>query len=226
MKNDISQNFASEYQGTLCEVLTADNRLLFVGEIGHYDKAFNELQVNLRRGSSTPQGMIFHTEVKLSLHPAGMRDQVVLFRGLVSRCSQEFWRVELTDYISSRENRGSFRQNVKTSGVVRRLCADGNPEGESYPCILVDVSLTGIGLQCGKLYQPKEKLCLSEITLLKGGTQYTFLCRVVRRENIEKTDQYKYGCGFLEMSGRQEDQLCRDILALQAQSIRERQRKL
>ena len=60
MKNDISQNFASEYQGTLCEVLTADN----IARAFDVDVLVNELPYKGRTVRSVIPVSIFDKKIR------------------------------------------------------------------------------------------------------------------------------------------------------------------
>ena len=66
--DEFYESLLPELTGSICEVLTLENRLLFVGEFYSYDPVERLLQVNLRRGDATPGGVIHHTPVKLQLH--------------------------------------------------------------------------------------------------------------------------------------------------------------
>ena len=44
--------------GTICEVLGAENQILFVGVIQQYSRARNEVQGELRKRESTPRGVL------------------------------------------------------------------------------------------------------------------------------------------------------------------------
>ena len=53
------------YLGASCEVLKLNNNFLFAGSIHQYDAGEDELTVSIRNGNETPQGIIYHTPVKL-----------------------------------------------------------------------------------------------------------------------------------------------------------------
>ena len=46
--------------GAICEVLTRENHLLFVGRIQEYDRAGGRLCAELRKGEGTPGGVLYH----------------------------------------------------------------------------------------------------------------------------------------------------------------------
>lgn len=221
MKENI-QKAVKEQLGSLCEVLTNENRLLFVGVIGVYDETSNQVQVDLYKGDATPYGVIYNTEIKLRVHSVRGNNHIVLFQGRVIRCASSFWKIELKPgYISCSESREAFRQSVRTSGILRRVSSNGKAEEQEIPCKLVDISLTGVCFESTETFQNGERLVLSDVMLSVGGSRYQFNCEVVRSQAVSEdpSSPIRYGCRFLKMPIRQEDLLCRDIMALQIESL-------
>ena len=197
--------------GCLCEVLNEENRLLFVGRLQRYDQRERMLCVEVRKRESTPRGVLYHAPVGVRLRERG---EVILFRGLVERNASDFWRIAIQDVIATPERRENFRQPVNGAGTL----VDG--QGRRLPCRLVDVSLGGVQIRCSAGYQEGEELALT-FQLLEGGPQHQVLC-VVRRtvDAPGEHGMFGYGCSFRRLRPWQEDQLCRDIFALQKKSFR------
>lgn len=223
------QNFqVSEYINSLCEVLTEENRLLFVGVISDYDDKTKKIRVELRRGAATPQGVIFNTKVKLRLNSTKGKRHIVLFCGIIAQCANDYWIIEWKDTVSYEEGRESFRQPVRANGLIHKI-EDLSSQEKDIPCRLVDISLTGVGFQSKGLYELGENLELSIDHLCENGAGYSLCCTVVRREDPKQQDDlppvYKYGCSFFSLSEREEDRLYRDILNLQQQSLNSKRMK-
>ena len=78
------------YLGASCEVLKLDNQLLFAGSIHQYDDIEDEITISIRNGNETPQGIVYHTPVKLHVRTNISMNKVLLLYGLVSRCAADF----------------------------------------------------------------------------------------------------------------------------------------
>lgn len=72
------------YLGASCEVLKLNNNFLFAGSIHQYDAGEDELTVSIRNGNETPQGIIYHTPVKLHVQTNIAMNKVLLLYGQVS----------------------------------------------------------------------------------------------------------------------------------------------
>lgn len=207
--------------GALCEVLTMENGLLFVGTVGAYEPATGEISVELRKGESTPRGVIYRTEVKVRIHALRGQSGVVLMYGAVTRNTADLWWIEIDRTIACLERRESFRIPLKGEAYIT------GAEGEKLPCELVDISLTGVAFRCHKPFAEGERLLLSDIRLLEDGLDYTFRCQVQRVVDDEEQGKGRYfcGCSFYDLRSGQEDRLCQDIFALQSRAINRKGRK-
>lgn len=209
-----------EYLGAICEVMTEDNRLLFVGIIQDYDSGASEVKIQLHKGSATPQGIVHRTAVKIRLLTmAQAGEQVALLYGAVVRCAPEFWKIEVQNGIFCSERRQGFRQPLTGMALIKR---EDGPTGPR-PCQLVDISLRGVGFLSREDLVQGERIVLDKVQLRQGEEDYTFYCEVCRiQPGKGPADQTLYGCSFYDMSQRQEDRLCQAIFALQAQSLNRR----
>ncbi len=200
--------------GTICEVLGAENQILFVGVIQQYSRARNEVQVELRKRESTPRGVLYHAPVKIRYREGNGKDRVVVLYGRVSRNAAEYWWIEVEHVISTAERREHFRQRVRAHGNVM------NSRGEQSECELDDISLSGVRFHTEAVYMEGETLLLSGFRLRPGGPVHSLSC-LVRRvgPDMEGKGIHTYGCSFLGLRLWQEDELCRDIFALQKRDI-------
>ena len=106
-----------EYLGALCEVLDTSNSLQFVGIIQDYDPETEEAKIQVHKGNATPQGIVYHTQVKLRVHASARSGgEMAMLYGRVTRCAPDFWRVEIQNTMFCLERRQSFRQPI--SGVA------------------------------------------------------------------------------------------------------------
>lgn len=116
------------YLGASCEVLKLNNNFLFAGSIHQYDAGEDELTVSIRNGNETPQGIIYHTPVKLHVQTNIAMNKVLLLYGQVSRCAADFWKIDLKHSFSCAERRSSFRQPVTAEAIVSRALAWPPPQ--------------------------------------------------------------------------------------------------
>ena len=210
--------FIEENKGAMCEVMTVENETLLAGSAGEYDSKQQRLRVNTRGGEKTPKIVGPGLRVKVGMRSKTVKGQAALFYGTVIQCTTEFWVIQLEEVVQYMEGRENFRQPLHAEGYISR-----KRETEKHPCRTVDISLTGVGLQCQEEYAMNEEVILSGIRVVPGGRIYTFLCEIVRSEEESLEDGSKcrkYGCRLLDMTDREQDILCRDILALQARGLR------
>lgn len=204
-----------EQRGALCEVMTMENRLLFVGSLTDGRLDANEICVELHKGGRIPLGIIHRMEVKVRVHVRG--GDVVLLLGEVTRSGSEFCWLEVQEITTRPERRENFRIKVQAQAAVT------GEDGETAPCDLVDISLTGLCFSSRMDYQIGEKLTIHGLQLRRAGTVYELDCHVCRTAPDQACDgRSLYGCRFSGLTGVKEDWLCRDIFALQARGINRR----
>lgn len=217
ISNDNSfQSLAAQCQGSVVEVLTEDNRLLFVGTLSEYELRNDEVRLDLHRGDETPQGVMYNTRVKIQAHRWHRRGELVMFYGVVIICASDHWRVKVTSGMSCVDNRRAFRQPVHVEGEITW----GEEEEFRQSCRLEDISLVGVAFSTKADLEKDELVRLTIPHLLKGGAGHSLLCRVVvRRESTRGPGLWRYGCNYERLGKRQEDILCRDIFNLQAKNM-------
>ena len=124
--------------GAICEVLTRENHLLFVGRIQEYDRAGGRLCAELRKGEGTPGGVLYHEPVKVHIYMGQEQGKVMIAYGQVERNAADHWWIELENVVSGPERRENFRQMVRGRGILT------DREGRKQPCNLVDISISGV----------------------------------------------------------------------------------
>ena len=119
--------------GAICEVLTRENHLLFVGRIQEYDRAGGRLCAELRKGEGTPGGVLYHEPVKVHIYMGQEQGKVMIAYGQVERNAADHWWIELENVVSGPERRENFRQMVRGRGILT------DREGRKQPCNLVEL---------------------------------------------------------------------------------------
>ncbi len=210
--------------GSMCEVMSLNNTLLFAGSLGTYDERRDQLSVHPRRGKEIPREILHGTCVKLLVRPAAARGKVTLIYGTLLPCGRDVCYVRPEDELKYTESRKNFRLPVQVPGSV---CRKGEYVNQS--CALVDISLSGVCFQSHAIYALNDEITLSNVRLLPEGAVYSIRCSVVRREAVDKTAPFskaEYGCRFINMSKREQDVLCGDLFALQARTLQERRMRV
>lgn len=212
-------HFMMKNQGSRCEVLDADNRFLFSGVAGNMESRNGRIaaRIDLGRGKGCPQGFGGEMPVKLKFFAKKGQGQMLLY-GKAIQYTTDFWYVVPESLSTYTEKRKYFRQPVSSFAFVRSLTS----ESLDHPCQLLDISLTGACFASNGRYLHGERLLLSGLQLLPGGQEYKLKCQEIRQSYLYRGGfSVKYGCRFLEMSSRDRENLCRDILTLQSQSLRQ-----
>lgn len=202
----------------LCEVLTEDNRVLFVGRLGTYDPKQNEVWIDLHRGNETPLGVIHNTPVKVQIHVKKQSGSLVMLYGNVSLCAATYWTIALRSVVACSESRRAFRQKVRAEAQL--LWGPGlRFQGK---CRLEDISLVGVAIRSPLKLETGSRVVLSIPALIEGGPSYELPCSVVVRRNTARSGlppMWRYGCDFGGLEEPTEELLCKDIFALQAKGV-------
>lgn len=210
------QALASQCEGSVVEVQTEDNRLLFVGTLARYEPRSDEIRIDLHRGNETPQGVIYNTPVKIQAHMRMHWGKLAMFYGTVVICASDYWRVKVTSGMLCADVRRAFRQPAYAEGWITW----GEDEKARQVCRLEDISLVGVAFVTSAELAEGDMITLTIPRLLKGGPTHELSCRVaVRRESDRGPNLWRYGCEYVRLGKRQEDLLCRDIFNLQAKSV-------
>lgn len=202
--------------GALAEVLTMDNRLQFAGRVMDYDTDTDEVRVELHRGAETPQGIIHNTPVKLQVRMRNQTGTLVMLYGNVMVCARDFWRIKVISSVACVDNRRAFRQKVRAEGQI----AWG--EQNRQVCSLEDISLVGVAFCAKAELEVGDRVTVMIPQLVKNGACYKIDCTVAVKRNVAEeglAPRWRYGCSFDKLEARAEDMLCKDIFALQAQSM-------
>lgn len=204
-------------EGAVCEVTSLRNELLMVGTVEMYNAKMKEIRIDIQRQRAAAEESEMDPAVKIVIHDKQEEDEVLLFYGTAYQRSDEFWCIKLDEIEEHREARENFRMPVKSAARVK---ADG---AGSEMCSVEDISITGICFLSRKPYAVNEKLSLSELILVDNGTCYTLPVEIVRRqETVTESGEecFRYGCRFLDITEKDQNEICRDIFTLQSTGFR------
>lgn len=211
--------WADLYIGMKLEVLTTENKIIFIGKVA--DKDGSEIRVEAASGAEVPP-VLYNTEIRLRGFLPGMRTIMVL--GCVRGSTEEFWRIECMRSLYAQENRGFFRQNISADAKVMCVNSIFQPGSTPAPeksgteaCHLLDISGSGLRLSCRRKYEEGDWLFVMEAAIWPGEAPFSFTCQV-RRVQEAKWD-WIYGCQFEGLEPKEQDRLLRAILQLQRRDL-------
>ncbi len=158
----------------------------------------------------------------MEIHVNGIqnRKHVLLIEGIVQKAGVRKFRIHVENVIFKEEGRQNFRQGVSVQAAV----APVNHLSERQACRVIDISVTGIGIQCDTQYEEGETLMILNVKFRNQGPAYNLKCKVLRCREGEN-GSFFYGRKFLDMTERQEDRLFQDILALQGEVLNSQKAK-
>lgn len=208
--------------GSRCMVLTEDNNFLFAGELTRYDEAQNVIWVEEKIVQQKNASQDVHQPVKpgdvLKLHiKVGNKNRLILIEGTVRQAAKQYFCMLPSSLIEKPDERAYFRQPVMASSLISFV----NRNASSAPCMIVDLSATGIALQSNKLYQLGDYLWMYNQAIIPNGALHNLEFLVVRKKTLKDgIYRYFYGCQFVNLSSDEEDKLFSEIFALQNLNLR------
>ena len=203
--------------GMTVEVMTEENRLVFLGKVDSTTDGAVILRDN--RGNELPQ-VVYNREIRLSFKHDG---DTTMVRGKICGCSEEIWKLDQLESMFTRDQRASFRQSISTdihAKCHRRRPPKGEPEKEGTDCRVIDVSSGGLMFSSAETYESGERLVLKGARLAEALEPFSFSCQVRRVGSPDENGIARYGCQFEPMSGRDQDRLLRAIFIIQREEIR------
>lgn len=214
-KKEIQNPYYGDYVGAVCQVMSDENKIYFIGQIDDYSSSSHEMRISVYKGDYTPQGVIHEAPVKM--HVQNRKDVVVLF-GVVTGQTAGYWRVKIKNMIQCVEQRDSFRQNLDCEAKIIKHDKETGKEN-TLVCDLMNISLTGIAFRSDEVFEVGERISIDEVVLYENcNTKYSFKC-IVKRTFKDDNDKVCYGCEFERIPSSVENNLCKDIFYLQSQSI-------
>lgn len=203
--------------GMMTEVMTPDNRLLYVGRVNTvFDNAVSIREIN---DDILPMVLV-NKEVKLRFFRE--QDNLVL-QGQVCGSTMKMWKIDRMKSAFTREQRAFFRQSISVD--VEAQCGKrtgaGGPAKVTFPCRVVDISAGGMLISSRETFTLGDRLHVTDIRLVASEPAFAFNCQV-RRAGVWKKGVFRYGCQFESLSLKEQDRLLRAIFAVQREEIRKR----
>lgn len=207
--------FVSSHPNAPCEVLSEDNSYLFSGLVGELSPSGDELRVELRRGDEIPEEVRDNTPAKLICIDHA-EDTLTVLKGIVSEIGRKFIYITPGSVGKYSETRGNFRLALKTD------CQIHSSGRAAVSCETADISLSGICIRTQESFDTGDKLTVTGLRIIPGGSSHELPVEVIRRREVflDEAQYHEYGCRFLPLPPGREDMLCRDIFALQAEHLR------
>ena len=203
--------------GTVAEVMTPENRLIYVGKIekiqngGVYIRELND---------DTLPMVLVNKPVKVRFY----RDEGnLVLRGKVCGSTMRMWKVDRLEGTFTREQRAFFRQNISVNIKAQcgKLLRRGGRPDVLFPCQVLDISAGGMLISCGEVFAEGERLAVLDVPLVDGAPTFAFYCQI-RRAGVWKKGVYRYGCQFEALTPRDQDRLLQAIFTIQREEIKKR----
>ena len=212
--------FLEEYSVMPCSVYDEDNAFLFAGVLRSVEPYRDRVRIT-PKGGACPLGMYCGTKLKIKVLIPEKTEEILFFlMGCVIQVTRSDWIVCVENFLSGHERRENFRQKITGSAKVRQAKWN-DTAANSSACSLMDISMGGICFRCRALFEEKSRIVVEDVRLMKDSGPYTFECTIRRIRQWEKDGTYYvYGCSFDGLTQEQNARLSRDILALQANEIR------
>lgn len=202
-------------EGMRCTLFTQENRFLFRGHIRRYDQENHLLQVDSNQiiwGYIGPD-----LTVKLYLKTGKQGQRLTVIKGTTTKVEKDSLLLSPTAIIAKAEDRAYFRQRVMYPGVIAAV----NGKQTKDPCIIHDLSATGIGLRSANSYQVDDLLSFRQQQFRPDGPVHDISFRVARTQQLED-GSFFYGCAFENLPVYEEDLLFQDIFAIQSSEVNAR----
>lgn len=214
----MDRNTLQDIVGMRCTLFTRDNRFLFLGHIRHYDEKNHLLQVDSTQIIWGDIGPEMH--IKLQLKTDHESQALLVIEGKTTKVEKDRFFLQPTNLIVKAEDRDYFRQRVMCPGVIAAV----NNQRVKTPCIIHDLSATGIGLRSAKHYRVGDILAFQQQRFRPDGPTHDISFQVARVQEQED-GSFFYGCRFVNLPGYEEDILFQDIFALQAAEVNARRNR-
>ncbi len=212
--------------GMRLEVVTNDNKLVFVGRIESVEN--HAIRVADVTGADVPY-IEYNSPIKLR---GFYHAKAIFLEGMIGGSTNKFWKIDRLHTLQISEQRSYFRQNiVRDVNVmcINELYGMPRPENETdHPisCRLMNISATGLLISMKKdLYQEGDWLRLTDLVLQPNEKPFSLTC-AVRRRVILDDSVYGYGCEIYELDRREQERLIHGILLLQRQERQARQKEM
>ena len=199
-----------DYSGIRVETLSEKDELLFTAKLVISSGGLGELQL-----LSEDNGPELGEEERIPLRLRGFDEgtqRAIHLQADGWRFSTTLWRLENLRITGRANDRAYYRQEMDIAGDVMRV---GVPDvlPEIKQCVVLNLSVGGVGIQADTSYQMGDRLLL-RARILAGGGEIALFC-TVRRIVQRRPGVYEYGCSFDMLDPYAEDQVAKAIMAMQ-----------
>ena len=202
--------------GTRVEVMTPENRLLFVARM----RVVEGSAVELRRDTGDPLPQAIYNS-KMKIRGFRKNAQPFCLVGTVGKSSREFWQLENLEVLQTRESRGFYRQNTDLDA---RVMPSGHYRGrrrELVECKVLDISAGGARVLSRNVYMEGDRFQL-QVELLPEERPFSLTCKVLR-VTPQNGFKYEYGCQFEDLSDPEQQRLLRAVFTIQRKILQSKQ---
>ena len=203
--------------GMMAEVMTPENRLIYVGKIDKIQSG--GVYIREAKDDTLPMVLV-NKPVKVRFY----RDEGnLVLRGKVCGSTMRMWKVDRLEGTFTREQRAFFRQNISVNIKAQcgKLLRRGGRPDVLFPCQVLDISAGGMLISCGEVFAEGERLAVLDVPLVDGAPTFAFYCQI-RRAGVWKKGVYRYGCQFEALTPRDQDRLLQAIFTIQREEIKKR----
>lgn len=196
------------YSGMRVEVTTDAGQILFVAKLMglHGDKA--ELH-QYSEAAIVKDVETIHARIR------GYSDyerKAVYMEGIITPGPKHIWQVEELTIVRVGNDRAFFRLTTNLDATATMF--SGLAMGEK-PCKLLNISVGGASVSSEYRYHEGDKFLL-KVRLLEDRPESAMFSQIVRV--VEKDEgKFEYGCRFLELTEVDQEQITRNIFAVQRQ---------
>lgn len=213
----VPSEFEQEFRpGATVEVLSKDNRLIFVGRVDSWRG--EAVVIREAKDNDLPMAL-YNKEVKLRFFRE--RGNPVL-KGKVCGSTNLIWKVDRLEKMFTKEQRAFFRQGISTNieGKCTRRIVQGGRNIRVDPCRVLDISAGGMLIASKEEYVVNDRLSVFSVYFTKREGPFSFNCQVRRVGEPDAGGMRRYGCKFEALSPKEQDRLLRAIFAVQREEIR------
>lgn len=203
--------------GMMAEVMTPENRLIYVGKIDKIQSG--GVYIREAKDDTLPMVLV-NKPVKVRFY--GETGNIVL-HAKVCGSTLKMWKVDRLESTFTREQRAFFRQSisVEVEGRCCKRAARGSRSGTPVPCKVMDISAGGMLISSVEIFIEGDSIQITDVFLLPGESAFSFNCQVRRAGEWEKGIN-RYGCQFEFLSPRDQDRLLHAIFTIQREEIKKR----
>ena len=191
--------------GMRLEMLSENQTPLFKGVISKKDDEC--IWVSHAEGSEVPP-VVYNSRVRLKGYKKD--DNILMLCGTVFGSTPLFWKIGQISEFSIFNKRENYRHPVAIVTTARRL---PNRPG-------VNISIGGVLFCCDHRFPVNATVQLGEIRFYPDHPPFVLRCKVLRAS--EQDGRYFHGCRFIDLSGKEQERMVREIFLMQRDEIRRR----